>query len=350
MSESLYRNHAIRAQIETLVELSESPLFSSEDIIANEAYVFARDKIFATVKIIHSFLEQTPAILASIHGLNQLNSQLQNITNGLNAFLQDSNPNRLLDAVNIIDQSVLPSMWSFLPRLHEIPKSSVSSIVADLRTSANEALQNIVKQRTDLSISLDQVRGDITIESGRLSDLGELLVDQKNETLAINGRLQQEFFEKEIERSTTFSEDRKKTNEAASNLLIALAKSRDNANQILQVIGNIGTTGNFRLIATREGKQADIWRNITIGLFGVGVCVALVTFYRFLDAPPTIEHAWSAGIRLLYAIAITSPAWYAGKESARHRTNSDRARQTELELASLGPFIELMPEEKKCDS
>jgi hypothetical protein len=31
----------------------------------------------------------------------------------------------------------------------------------------------------------------------------------------------------------------------------------------------------------------------------------------------------------------------------RHRTNSDRARQTELELASVGPFIELLPEEKK---
>lgn len=34
-------------------------------------------------------------------------------------------------------------------------------------------------------------------------------------------------------------------------------------------------------------------------------------------------------------------------ESARHRTNADRARQTELELASLGPFIELMKDPDK---
>ena len=52
-------------------------------------------------------------------------------------------------------------------------------------------------------------------------------------------------------------------------------------------------------------------------------------------------------VRLLYAIAITAPAWYTARESARHRTTADRARQTELELASIGPFIELMPEEKK---
>ena len=49
----------------------------------------------------------------------------------------------------------------------------------------------------------------------------------------------------------------------------------------------------------------------------------------------------------MYALAITAPAWYTARESARHRTNADRARQTELELASLGPFIELMPDDKK---
>ncbi|MNR33216.1 hypothetical protein D3C85_1508720 [compost metagenome] len=54
-------------------------------------------------------------------------------------------------------------------------------------------------------------------------------------------------------------------------------------------------------------------------------------------------------VRLLYAIAITTPAWYTARESARHRTNSDRARQTELDLAAIGPFIELLPEEKKVE-
>jgi len=52
-------------------------------------------------------------------------------------------------------------------------------------------------------------------------------------------------------------------------------------------------------------------------------------------------------VRLLYALAIAAPAFYTARESARHRTNADRARQTELELASLGPFIELMKEQDK---
>jgi len=65
------------------------------------------------------------------------------------------------------------------------------------------------------------------------------------------------------------------------------------------------------------------------------------------SAPVTTESLGAIAVRLLYAIAITAPAWYTAKESARHRTNSDRARQTELELASLGPFIELLPDDKK---
>lgn len=66
-----------------------------------------------------------------------------------------------------------------------------------------------------------------------------------------------------------------------------------------------------------------------------------------MERPFSPETAWSVLIRLIYAIVITAPAWYAAKESARHRSNADRARQTELELASLGPFIELMDREKK---
>jgi len=52
-------------------------------------------------------------------------------------------------------------------------------------------------------------------------------------------------------------------------------------------------------------------------------------------------------VRLLYALAIAAPAFYTARESARHHTNADRARQTELELASLGPFNELMKEQDK---
>src|SRR3546814_13984142 len=66
------------------------------------------------------------------------------------------------------------------------------------------------------------------------------------------------------------------------------------------------------------------------------------TFYKFYHEPVSPSNTLAIAVRLLYALAVASPAFYTARESARHRTNADRARQTELELASLGPFIELL--------
>jgi hypothetical protein len=136
---------------------------------------------------------------------------------------------------------------------------------------------------------------------------------------------------------------------AAGQRLADLDDQRDRAAKIVQVVGNIGVTGNYQRIANDESAAADVWRWITIGIFVVGIVFASVTFYWFLDEPLTRETLWSVLVRLLYAIAVTAPAWYSARESARHRSNADRARQTELELASIGPFIELLPESKKIE-
>jgi hypothetical protein len=134
---------------------------------------------------------------------------------------------------------------------------------------------------------------------------------------------------------------------AASELIDKIEKNRIDGANLLKALGDDGVTGNYRIIAASESKDANMMRNITFGIFGLGIFIALCTLWKFLETPFTADNAWSALIRLLYAIAITTPAWYAAKESARHRSNADRARQTELELTSLGPFIELMPEDKK---
>src|SRR3546814_16446078 len=71
------------------------------------------------------------------------------------------------------------------------------------------------------------------------------------------------------------------------------------------------------------------------------------TFYKFYHEPVSSSNTLAIAVRLLYALAVASPAFYTARESARHRTNADRARQTELELASLGPFIDLLNDDDK---
>ena len=103
----------------------------------------------------------------------------------------------------------------------------------------------------------------------------------------------------------------------------------------------------YQTIANAETGQANLWRWITIALFACGLAMAGATFFKFYHEPVNTDNTLAILVRLLYALAIAAPAFYTARESARHRTNADRARQTELELASLGPFIELMNEQDK---
>jgi hypothetical protein len=113
------------------------------------------------------------------------------------------------------------------------------------------------------------------------------------------------------------------------------------------VVGNIGVTGNYQKIAQSETATANVWRWVTIGFFAVGVVLALSSFLIHIFQAQSTENFWTFAIRFVTALAIASPALYTARESARHRTMADRARQRELELASLGPFIELLPEPMK---
>lgn len=358
MSDFSIKSHPIWAQLNQIQQWEGVPNFADPGVFVNEQYAYSRDKFFATAKVLRSFLEQTPALLISIHGLNQIHGNFQHCINEVANFVANNNAAHLVNAANHIDSTVMPTMWAFLPRLNEISPQTIGDIVQQVRDNSARAIDFFRSQKESLGLDLEQLRSEISSQRNVLIQLTDAISIQKNEALAINARLQQEFAEAETRRHSTSNEKiaeisasaeqvRDNFANSAKQSLESLAQNEQDARRIVQVVGNIGATGNFQKIATDESSQANLWRWITIGLFALGIAVAMVTFYKFLEKDFTPEHAWTAVIRLLYAIAITAPAWYAAKESARHRSNADSARRTELELASLGPFIELMPQEKK---
>lgn len=234
----------------------------------------------------------------------------------------------------------------------------MSAALEGQAAASAETVRQLAASRDQLSAALSASAADVQSLQDQLAQLAESAAKERAEAAAAVANLQKVFAEKEIERASafaqelstaqaTFSKAQSDATAAASAKLADLDSQRDRAAQIVQVVGNIGVTGNFQRIANEEGSQANIWRWITIGVFAAGIGLAVATFAKFWDQPLTTENLWSVIVRLLYALAITAPAWYTARESARHRTNADRARQTELELASIGPFIELMPDDKK---
>jgi hypothetical protein len=360
MTFSAYKDHPIRALVAQLLDFQGREEFADPVVADNEAAAFARDKVFAIAKLVSGLLEQTPATLASTAALSNLQANLQAPVNELNAYVSNKNIGHITNAASQCEQNVLPLLWGLPQQVASLGESSFSTIVQKQAEASLQTVQLLVQQRDALATSLAEAKAKAEALSLRLDTLQETTIRDRAEAAAAVANLQKAFAEKEIERSAAFEaaslgykQDyealRTTVSSKAEGALEDLEEQRKKAARIVQVVGNIGVTGNYQQIANSESTQANFWRWITVAIFGAGISVAAATFIKFWNQPFSTENTWSVVIRLLYAIAITAPAWYTARESARHRTNSDRARQTELELASIGPFIELMPEEKKVE-
>lgn len=360
MTFSAYKDHPIRALVAQLLDFQGREEFADPTVADNETAAFARDKVFAIARLVAALLDQTPATLASTAALSNLQANLQAPVNELNAYVSNRNVGHITNAAAQCEQNILPLLWGLPQQIAGLTEPSLSALVKMQADGALHTMQLLVKQRDALATSLTDAQAIAASLSVRLDTLQETTARDRAEAAAAVANLQKIFSEKEIERATAFEtailaykQDydslRVDLSSKAGLALSDLEEQRSKAARIVQVVGNIGVTGNYQQIANSEALQANFWRWVTIAIFAAGISVAAATFIKFWNQPFSAENTWSVVIRLLYAIAITAPAWYTARESARHRTNSDRARQTELELASIGPFIELMPEEKKVE-
>lgn len=358
MTFSAYKEHPVRALLGQLLDFQHREELADPLVADNEQAAFARDKIFAIGHLVEGLLSQTPATLASTTALSNLHSHLQAPVNELNAFVSNRNVGHLTNAATHCEQNVLPLLWGLPQQISNIGGTALAELIQGQAKMSSNTLHQLVEQRDELATRLKELLGQSETLAARLESTQEATTKERAEAAAAVANLQKAFAEKEIERATAFEtasgsykQDHEKLRESlatdAQLKLDDLEEQQVKAARIVQVVGNIGVTGNYQQIANSEAGQANFWRWVTVAVFGVGIFVAISTFVKFWDHPFSTENMWSIAIRLLYAVAITAPAWYTARESARHRTNSDRARQTELELASIGPFIELMPEDKK---
>jgi len=354
------KDHAISASLARLDELLEDQALQSAAIAADDTAQFNRDKVTNITRGLRSLVAQSPATMVSETALNQMNTNLQSPINELTAFIANNNPGHLANAVAQLDQNVLSYTWAFLPKVSPLSKVSAGEIIDSLQERSRESIAQLDTQKAQLASEIAQLTGSLQAQNARLAELKEAHTSLKSEMAASLSNLETSFNKAQLQRDTDFAtlltESKAELAEAESTfknqaaaIIQALETHRSNAARIVQVVGDIGVTGNYQNIANKETGQANLWRWITIGLFTCGLFMAGATFVKFYHEPVTGTNTLAIAIRLLYALAIAAPAFYTARESARHRTNADRARQTELELASLGPFIELMNDQDKED-
>jgi hypothetical protein len=125
-----------------------------------------------------------------------------------------------------------------------------------------------------------------------------------------------------------------------------LGEVKAKVDELYEVIVKKGLSGAFAAEAKSQAKSANVWRWIALvlGLFSIGM--ALLTA---LDDPDDLT--WQALIaHLSVSLLLGGLATFAGKQSGLHRRREAVAKELELDLAAIGPFLEQMEPAQRVEA
>jgi len=394
--EEKFKNHPIHENLLSIIKRIES--FASEQTEPEAIEHLTR--LLEIANLVTAAFNNVGHIFIPESTLNQLNKILNNINNDFNTFENNKDINQLVTANSRADNLLINLQQ--IPKIETIPDlQNFSELHSKYHDTINSIIKSVSKKKdqlenqiNDLTTRLDQFdpllkQHDQTIESqkGRLDTAISQFQNQfseaedrrrenletqinkfneesqnfrQNMNSELNSFLEQrrqevnQAISKYNEEANKNIEELKKNADAlyraheneAEGTLTFLGEKREEAKRLLDIIGNIGFTGNYNKIANQERSTANILRIAAIifmiaGIFVIGTVVFNISKTGF---------DWKLVLsRIGVTVTILIPAFYAARESDRHRQREVRNRKMELELASIGPYLELLPDDKKIE-
>ena len=369
MTADSFTNHIVFEKIEQLkkalfTENGKEKIGVENFSFFEAVYLFVSDRLKLTIPILVQEAE-----------LTSLASEIEAATVQINSFLGNNNAGHLPNAVNNFN--------SALNRIKNLPLPlnkgdfNFSKVVASFQNTVENAYKNLESLNRKLQDDLKVTQDDLTAKKAQITTLQQQLTTKETEIQNVLNTYNTEFESIKSSNSSSFEiekkkiidsvesdrknykelfeaekEANKKTFEAQklqlenqSNKVIEDLNSKlSEASKIVNIVGNVGVTGNYQNIANQQKKTANFFRWIALGFM---VVMSLLLIWSIIELSRGKFDLYKSLVRILAAAVLTYPAVYSSRESNKHRKLETQNRNLELELASIGPFIELLPDEKK---
>tara|TARA_R110002124_G_scaffold236769_2_gene401993 strand:- start:10 stop:1224 length:1215 start_codon:yes stop_codon:yes gene_type:complete len=344
-------------------------LNSLEEILANEE---VKEKIdleklsyFQTVfSYINQRVKLTIPDLVQQTELDSLSTELDAGISQINSFLGNNNVGHLTNATN--------NFIAAINRIKNFPipvaKSdfNFSRKIADFEKTAKSKYKSLEKEKDQLKTEIENFKTDLTTKETEIQRLLKLIEGKETEIENLNSTFQTNFNNIKSEHNQNFENDKKtyrseidKAKETFREEIDELKESIDTdttetvkqlntklteAKTLVNLIGNVGVTGNYQNIANSHKKSADFWRVMAIIFMAI---FSILLVWTIIDLSAEGFDWTKSLIRIIAAAALSYPATYAARESSKHRKLETINRNAELELASINPFIEGLSDDKK---
>ncbi len=318
----------------------------------------------SVLEYISERLNITVPILVQETEMKALAKELEQALTQINTFIGNKNAGNLNNANNNLN--------STLNRIRNFPlpvsksKFSFSKEVANFEKTVSQKYAQLEKENKDFDARLKQLNTLVESKQKELDKLNQLLNQKQTEITSLTKnytaeyknvkttanhkfeqektKFRQEFDAEKESYKKQISELKEAISTKTEDLVKDLEKKLEESKKLVNIIGNVGATGNYQIIANYHKGQANLWRWIALFFMVVLTILLMYTIYHITGS----SFNWQATlVRVVAFSSLLYPATYASKESAKHRRLENINRKYELDLASINPFIEILPEAKK---
>ena len=364
-----FTNHSVFEKLEQFKQALEKE--NAQEKIGIDNFSF-----FETAYLfIINRLQLTIPVLVQEAELTNLASEIDAGTVQVNSFLGNNNAGHINNAINNLN-SALNRVRNFPLPLAKT-NFDFSKVIASFQKTVEKAHKAIEASNLKLQEDLQATQQDLVDKNAQIADLQQKLANKEVEIQNVLSNYNTEFETIKANNSNTFETEKKKFNDsieadrkAFKGLIDAdkdsykqeyekqksdlekqtvetveeLQSKLEEAKKIVNIVGNVGVTGNYQKIAEQHKKSANFFRWVALGFM---VVMSGLLIYSIIELSTSEFNLYKSLVRILAASVLTYPAIYASRESTKHRNLETQNRNLELELASIGPFIELLPEAKK---
>lgn len=366
-------NFATHQVFEKLKQLQQSYNAENAKVVIQLADMAFFD---AAYKYIIDRLKYTVPILVQEAELNALSSEIDAATGQINSFVGNNNAGHINNAINNLNsafnrirnfpfplskgdfdfsksiasfQQTAQTGYENIKAINEKSSQDLATLQANIETNRAQLAtieQKLAAKETEIQNVL--IRYNTEIETLKTAVNTDAETDRKkiNADIEADRKLYKELFDADAEKNQKlFEEQNNEVRKQSTTIVNSLNSKLEEANKIVNIVGNVGVTGNYQNIANENMKAANLFRGIALAFM---VIMSGLLIWSIIEISKNGEfNLYKSLVRILAAAVLTYPAVYAARESSRHRQLETQNRKLELELASIGPFIELLPEDKK---
>ncbi|MGA7437247.1 MAG: hypothetical protein WBW32_03855 [Luteibacter sp.] len=303
-----------------------------------------------------SILEYVEARVASADLDLALPGSVANIDGSVNAamgelqsYQSNGNAGHIANAANNLHNALRYSNELPLP-MALLGVAYPAQAVESLRASAEQSLVAVGSARESVTRDFTQLQGKVDsltqIVEKQTTRLDTALTEQQaifqkaqEERLTSNATAMTEVADKAQALRTQLDDD-------ASEVMGDMARMRDQAQELLHIIGNTGMAGEYAKTANRSRTTALVWQGIAAVSLIALVGFALHAYQAITDSAAGVSQILG---RVFVAATFGVLAAYASRQADQAQRIEERNRRYALVLSSIDPYLADLEPAKRTD-